>query len=321
VRPGQAASGLPGGGDSESPASAIELPGGGRALFTDRSHGNMSSVGGQAAQEGAQARARLRERCGVSVLVRGYQAHGTVVGRVHADGGRRPARPRSEGTAARARGAQSDGVVEVVEDVRALADGREPPAFVADGHATAAVGVAAMVLAADCLPVVLGAEGAVAAVHAGWRGLAAGVLEEGVRALRDVGGGGEIVAVIGPCAGVCCYEVGEEVHAAFADAYRDGRLIDLRALARDRLLAAGVSKVSDVPACTVCDERFFSYRREGERAGRQAAVAWLPASLPAGSESPLPAIAAHAAVESAVPSATPLPVESATGVRTARRAS
>ena len=52
-------------------------------------------------------------------------------------------------------------------------------------------------------------------VHAGWRGLAAGVLEEGVRALRELGGEGEIVAVIGPGAGPCCYEVGEEVHAAF----------------------------------------------------------------------------------------------------------
>jgi copper oxidase (laccase) domain-containing protein len=127
-------------------------------------------------------------------------------------------------------------------------------------------------------------------VHAGWRGLAAGVLEEGVRALRDLGsvhtGRGvgeendeEVVAIIGPGAGSCCYEVGEEVHAAFGGDRRmespPTRNIDLKAIARDRLRAAGVTEVQDVAACTICDERFFSYRREGARAGRQGGVAWL----------------------------------------------
>jgi YfiH family protein len=284
----------PPGGKTGPPRIGIELPGGGRALFTDRSHGNMSSVGGRGAEGGLAARERLRERCGIAALVRGYQVHGKVVGRVYADG-KRFARPRIEAIAgggttegagagesieartgreapAQARVAQVD---DLAEDVRALTDGREQPAFVADGHASAAEGVAAMVLAADCLPVVLGAQGAVAAVHAGWRGLVAGVLEEGVRALREVGGSGEVVAVLGPCAGPCCYEVGEEVHAAFRGAHREGRLIDLRAIASDRLLAAGVAEVRDVVACTICDERYFSHRREGERAGRQAAVAWL----------------------------------------------
>jgi YfiH family protein len=255
----------------------IVLPGGGRALFTDRSHGNMSSVGGKGAEGGLAARERLRERCGAVSLVRGYQVHGTVVGRVYADGARR-------GTPAGA---------EDLADARRLSDGPLQPSFRADGHASAAEGVAAMVLAADCLPVVLGAQGAVAAVHAGWRGLAAGVLEEGVRALREVGGSGEVVAVLGPCAGPCCYEVGEEVHATFAGAHRDGRLIDLRAIASDRLRAAGAAEVREVPACTICDERYFSHRREGERAGRQAAVAWLPVIAPAGSESPLPATSPH----------------------------
>lgn len=223
----------------------IELPGGGRALFTARSHGNLSSVGGEEAGGGLGARERLRERCGVNVLVRGYQVHGTHIGRVWA------------------------------EDAREWQDSEAQPSFQADGHATAAIGVGAMVLAADCIPVVLGAQGAVAAVHAGWRGLAAGALEQGVLALRDVGGTGEIVAVVGPCAGACCYEVGEEVHASFGEEHRSGRLIDLRAIAHDRLLAAGVADVRDVDACTICDERFFSYRREGARAGRQAGVAWL----------------------------------------------
>ena len=132
-----------------------------------------------------------------------------------------------------------------------------------------------MALTADCLPVALGTSGAVAMVHAGWRGLAAGVLEEGVRALHELGGAGDIAAIIGPGAGPCCYEVGEEVHAAFGGAHRRDQHVDLKALASDRLHAAGVVEVRDVEVCTICDERFFSYRRERALAGRQAGVAWL----------------------------------------------
>jgi YfiH family protein len=232
-------------------AEIFELPGGGRALFTARAHGNMSSVSGEHAENGLKARERLREALGVRRLVRGYQVHGTVVGRVFADGGR-PSQPNAFDE-----------------------DDERQPAFHADGHAVAAPGLAAMVLTADCIPVALGTQGAVAALHAGWRGLAAGILEEGVEALREVGARGEIVALVGPCAGACCYEVGEEVHAAFGGAHRDGRLIDLRAIAHERLLAAGVAQVRDERGCTICDERYFSHRREGAPAGRQAAVAWL----------------------------------------------
>jgi YfiH family protein len=220
------------------------LPGAGQAVFSSRRQGNMSSVGGEGAEEGLGARERLREALGVRGVVRGYQVHGTVVGRVHT-GSTPPA------------------------------DRETQPTFEADGHAVAASGIAAMVLTADCIPVVLGAEGAVGALHAGWRGLGAGVLEEGVVALREVGGWGDIVAIVGPCAGACCYEVGEEVHAAFDGAHRHGSHIDLRAIARERLLAAGVAEVRDVDVCTICDERYFSYRREGARAGRQAALAWI----------------------------------------------
>jgi hypothetical protein len=84
-----------------------------------------------------------------------------------------------------------------------------------------------------------------------------------------------ISAVIGPCAGVCCYEAGEEVHAAFGNSHRDGPRLDLRAIARERLQAAGVRHIEDLPQCTICDEGLFSHRREGARAGRQAGVAWL----------------------------------------------
>jgi polyphenol oxidase len=219
----------------------VELPGGGCALFTNRVRGNLSTLSGLGHEHGRRERDRLCAELGVEWLCASRQVHGAAVQRVHERAG----------------------------------GGGEPVAIDADGHATALRGVGVMVLAADCLPVVLGARGAVAALHAGWRGLAAGVLEEGVRALRELGGEGEIVAAIGPGAGPCCYEVGEEVHAVFASECRQGRNLDLPALARDRLLVAGVARVERRGGCTICDERYFSHRREGARAGRQAAVAWL----------------------------------------------
>jgi polyphenol oxidase len=221
-------------------SSLLELPGGARVLFTDRTHGNLSSVGGEQAEHGAQAREQLRELIGVQCLARGFQVHGTTVRRV---------------------------------DDLSSPDPDIPPDH-ADGQATALRGIAPMVLSADCLPVALGCHGAVAALHAGWRGLAAGVLEEGVRTLGELGDG-QITAVVGPAAGRCCYEVGEEVHEAFAGRHRHGQNIDLRAIAHERLLAAGVTEVRDVEACTICDERYFSHRREGARAGRQGVLAWL----------------------------------------------
>jgi len=225
---------------------SFDLPGGGHVLFTTRAHGNLSSVGGVGAEHGLESREGLREQLGVRRLLRGYQVHGTMIQRV------------------------GDAVPP---------DSEAQPEIEADGQATALLSLGTTVLTADCLPVALGANGAVAMVHAGWRGLAAGVLEEGVRALRELDGDGDLVAVIGPGAGPCCYEVGEEVHAAFGGAHGIGsppsRRIDLKAIARDRLLVAGVSEVRDVAACTICDERFFSYRREGARAGRQGGVAWL----------------------------------------------
>ncbi len=89
------------------------------------------------------------------------------------------------------------------------------------------------------MPIVLGAPGAVAAVHAGWRGMAAGVLEQGVAVLRELAGPGEALAAIGPCAGSCCYEVGEEVLSALGlppPPRGVGKaMLDLRAAARERL--------------------------------------------------------------------------------------
>ncbi len=221
---------------------AVELVPGAHALFTDRSHGNVSSVGGDGAEDGSDARERVRRLAGVRRLARGHQVHGAVVARIGS-------------------------VTEAESDAG-------PPSG-ADGQATALTGVGAMVLTADCMPVALGCDGAVAMLHAGWRGMAAGVLEEGVRVLRELGCDGPIVAVAGPAAGVCCYEVGPEVHDALGARHARGSHIDLRAVAHERLLAAGAAEVRDVDACTICDERFFSHRREGARAGRQVGVAWL----------------------------------------------
>lgn len=265
----------------------FDLPGGGHVLFTARVHGNLSSVGGVDAEHGLQSRERLRRQVGVERLQRGYQVHGTTVQLV-----RGSARKSEQGgETEHVIGADTEPILNLPPDSLAQ------PSVEADGQATNLRGLGVLVLTADCLPVALGTDGAVAMVHAGWRGLAGGVLEEGVRALRELGGERELVAVIGPGAGPCCYEVGEEVHAAVGGAHRieaspartpsgrtgcalsdrvsPGRRIDLKAIARDRLLAAGVTEVRDVDACTICDERFFSYRREGARAGRQGGVAWL----------------------------------------------
>lgn len=168
----------------------------------------------------------------------------------------------------------------------------------ADGQATPLRGLAPMVLVADCLPIAVAGRasangfGAVAMLHAGWRGLAGGIVAEGVQALRELGVDGRIEAAIGPGAGPCCYEVGEEVHAQFAAKappsgvsdkperaphVRRGRNLDLKAIARDELARAGVAEVHDVGLCTICSDEtlFFSHRRDRGVTGRQAGLAWL----------------------------------------------
>ncbi len=141
----------------------------------------------------------------------------------------------------------------------------------ADGQATARTDVAPAVFVADCLPIALAGEGAVAMLHAGWRGLAAGIVAEGVAAMRALGAEGPFAAAIGPAAGPCCYEVGSDVHAALGTS---GRTANLPAAARVRLEAEGIDDVSDCEVCTICDERFFSHRRDGGVTGRQAGVVW-----------------------------------------------
>jgi YfiH family protein len=150
----------------------------------------------------------------------------------------------------------------------------------ADGQATATGGIAPLVLTADCLPIAVAGGGAAAILHAGWRGLAEGIIERGVQAVRELGGTtGQLVAAIGPGAGSCCYEVGEEVHQRFSGhaAARRGDKLDLKAVAAERLEAAGVSTVHDAGLCTICTPSwlFFSHRRDQGRTGRQAGIVWL----------------------------------------------
>jgi hypothetical protein len=162
-----------------------------------------------------------------------------------------------------------------------LAGGRE-----ADASFTSRRGIVCAVMVADCMPVLLAADDAsvVGVAHAGWRGLSAGVIEATVRNMRVKPA--RLIAWLGPAIGPRAYEVGEEVRAAFVErdarsamAFRDSRpghwLLDLYAVARQRLRSAGVERVSGGAYCTHSEpERFFSWRRDQEMR-RMAAVAWI----------------------------------------------
>lgn len=155
----------------------------------------------------------------------------------------------------------------------------------ADASFTRSPAVACAVMTADCLPVLFcdGAGSVVAAAHAGWRGLAAGVLESTVAAMAAPAP--ELMAWLGPAIGPEAFEVGDEVRAAFladdgaaAAAFRsrgDKWLCDLYALARLRLARLGLTQVFGGGLCTYGDkDRFFSYRRDGAT-GRMATLIWL----------------------------------------------
>ena len=143
----------------------------------------------------------------------------------------------------------------------------------ADGHVVREPGPVPLVFVADCLPVALRGPGGLAMVHAGWRGLAAGILGTAAEAV------GATMAAIGPGIGPCCYEVGREVLAAFGDlgdGVAQGGMLDLPEVARRQLAQAGVEEVEVAGLCTSCErELFFSHRRDRGRTGRQAGVAWI----------------------------------------------
>lgn len=149
-----------------------------------------------------------------------------------------------------------------------------------DGLTTATPGAGLAVLGADCLPILMWRRDVprVAAVHAGWRGLADGIVEASVAALGDPARTG---AAVGPGVGACCYEVGDEVRRRFATRFGAaplrGRHLDLAGAARAALTLAGVpaAAVWVLDTCTRCDgERWFSYRRDGAATGRQAGIVW-----------------------------------------------
>lgn len=168
----------------------------------------------------------------------------------------------------------------------------------ADALVVTGPGLPVAVLVADCVPIALAAPGVAGAVHAGWRGLCAGVVEVAAARVTALAGAAP-TAWIGPCIGPCCYEVGPEVPAAFAARHpgapdfsvaagygRPGICrFDLRAAAAHALATAGATVAGslDVP-CTMCDPRFFSHRRDGRPGptGRQALVTWVPAQGTAG---------------------------------------
>jgi len=184
---------------------------------------------------------------------------------------------------------QVHGTAVVRVDAPAVADpeGRDEPE--ADAAVTAVPGVVLAVLSADCLPALFAARDGseVGAAHAGWRGLAAGVLEATVAALRTPPA--QLLAWLGPAAGPAAYEVGADVRAAFVDGdpgaaaafvpTRPGHWhVDLYALARRRLAAVGVTAVHGGGLCTISDpERFHSFRRDG-RGGRLASLVWIDAA-------------------------------------------
>ena len=164
-----------------------------------------------------------------------------------------------------------------------------PGPLEADASICTEPGIACTVMVADCLPVLFAAPQGrgVGAAHAGWRGLAGGVLEATVAALCEaaVCSAHELQAWLGPCIGPRQFEVGADVVAALGGGPRfverlrpDGALrwlADLPGLARERLLVAGVTQISGGTACTVEDaSRFFSFRRDGVT-GRMAAAVWL----------------------------------------------
>jgi hypothetical protein len=128
-------------------------------------------------------------------------------------------------------------------------------------------------LSADCLPVALAGPGGVAILHCGWRGLAAGIVARGAAVVEATS------AAIGPGIGPCCYEVGPELLATFADlgeGIADGRMLDLPEVARRLLARAGVEQVESAGLCTSCEpELFFSHRRDAEQTGRMGNLAWI----------------------------------------------
>lgn len=154
---------------------------------------------------------------------------------------------------------------------RAVAGARGEPG---DGLWTDEPGVPMLKLTADCVPIAIARAGgdrppALALLHAGWRGLAEGIVAAGAAAL----GGGPLAGAVGPAIGPCCYEVGPEVSERFDADLTRGRILDLWTAAERALRRAGVDAVYRVDLCTRCNEElFFSHRRQGPIRGAQGVI-------------------------------------------------
>jgi purine-nucleoside/S-methyl-5'-thioadenosine phosphorylase / adenosine deaminase len=195
--------------------------------------------------------------------------------------GRGPARSREEALQAIAPSAPPLAWAKQVHSAVALP---ARPGACGEGDALFAEnsGLALSVATADCVPVLIAGPQSLAAIHAGWRGIAGGVIPATVEKLKRPPK--EWTAWIGPAIGVCCYEVGDEVAEQVVAASAPevavqgpaGRPhLDLPGAAQIQLAAAGVGEVIVLSRCTQCDEeKLWSYRREGKRAGRNLAFIW-----------------------------------------------
>ena len=227
----------------------VELPGA-RVAFSTRRGGvsegpyeslNLGLLTDDVAERVAENRARLAHAVGLDParVATGWQKHGVEI-------------------------ASWDGPLDSGAELREV-----------DGHTTREPDLGLLVLVADCLPVALAGGGRAAMLHAGWRGLAGGILEKGVDLFDQ-----PPTAVVGPGVGGCCYEVGPEVLEAFADldGVADGRMLDLRKVAEARLRGAGVTTIEHTDLCTSCrGDLFFSHRRDDGLTGRQCGMVWLTA--------------------------------------------
>lgn len=176
-----------------------------------------------------------------------------------------------------------------VHGVRVLeAESVNDEAVEADAQIAVTAGVVCCVQVADCLPILLADANAniVAAVHAGWKSLAGGVIEESVKAMKAKCPDAQLKAWLGPRIGLDDFEVGEEVAEVFRQKYPSvtegikmvqGKAhVDLAGYAKAALAAVGVTDVEDCGLSTVADpKRFYSYRRDGAHTGRHAAVIWI----------------------------------------------
>ncbi len=217
---------------------------------SSRAHGNVGDHVGDDPVVVARNRAALAERIGPEPLewVWLHQVHGAAVHVVTGSG----AGPRA-------------------------GPGADPP--VADGVVASARGVPLAVVTADCAPLVVACDDAVGVVHAGYRGLAAGVIEAAIARLRDIGTG-DVRAFLGPCIRAPRYEFGADDLAPFVAQFgpvvegrtRDGRTaLDIPAAIRVVLERTGVVAFDDCGICTADSEGYFSYRRDADT-GRQATV-------------------------------------------------